>query len=141
MIGNTICADLLDYIYRDWYHVGKPRIPDDRIFQYMEIRRWDADGQPRLLTPTQHVNDRFVIALGQKTKIRTDGVSAILGLLEWRYDLAEMVLFHRTKLAASAMLDRALFELWEHKEEKEIVENVLLLSDEQLVDEAIKEVD
>ena len=24
IIGNTICADLLDYISRDWYHVGKP---------------------------------------------------------------------------------------------------------------------
>jgi HD superfamily phosphohydrolase len=34
MIGNTVCADLLDYIYRDWYHVGRPRPLEDRIFQY-----------------------------------------------------------------------------------------------------------
>jgi uncharacterized protein len=39
MIGNTICADLLDYLYRDWYHIGKPRPFDERLLQYMEIRR------------------------------------------------------------------------------------------------------
>lgn len=140
MVGNTVCADLLDYLYRDWYHVGKPRDPDNRIFQYMEIRR-SSDPGDLLPTPLQaHVDDRFVIALGEQTKIRTDGVSAILGLLEWRYDLAEMVLFHRTKLAASAMLDRALFELWEHEPEERIVETILCLSDDQLVDEAIREV-
>jgi HD superfamily phosphohydrolase len=141
MIGNTICADLLDYTYRDWYHVGKPRQADDRIFQYMEIRR-KTNGSGTYLPSGEiapHIDDRFVIALGQKTKIRTDGVSAILGLLEWRYELAETVLFHRTKVAAGAMLDRALFELWETADEKALVKKVLLLSDEELVDEAIEE--
>src|SRR5262249_17928489 len=38
MIGNTICADLLDYLHRDSYHVGKPREFDERILQYMELR-------------------------------------------------------------------------------------------------------
>jgi len=38
MIGNTICADILDYLYRDWYHIGKPRPFDDRLLQYMEVR-------------------------------------------------------------------------------------------------------
>lgn len=140
MIGNTICADLLDYLYRDWYHVGKPRTADDRIFQYMEIRRSFSSGS-MWSTPAPSPDDRFVIALGQKTKVRTDGVSAILGLLEWRYDLAEMVLFHRIKSAASAMLDRALYELWSGKTEKDLVGKILPLSDDQLLDDAIKEAD
>lgn len=118
MIGNTICADLLDYLYRDWYHIGKPRPFDERILQYMEVRV----GNP----------DKFVISLGRTPKIRTDAVSAILELLEWRYSLAESVLFHRTKLAAAAMLDRALFELW--GESQEDVEKFLLpLSDEEML--------
>ncbi len=140
MIGNTICADLLDYIYRDWYHVGRPRSAEDRIYQYMEIRR---RGQivPMLpiATPRPHPDDRFVISLGEKTKIRTDGVSAILGLLEWRYELAETVLFHRTKTAAGAMLDRALYELWEDKNEQDLVDKLLPVSDDQLLDNAIQE--
>ena len=129
MIGNTICADLLDYIHRDWYHIGKPNFFDDRIFQYMEIRSPTNELKPS-------AGDRFVIALGQSPKIRTDGVSAILGLLEWRYQLAETALFHRTKLSAAAMLDRAFFELWEGKGGKELVNDILMCSDEELVEHA-----
>ncbi len=134
MIGNTICADLLDYIHRDWYHVGKPRPFDDRLLQYMEIRRgneYDVSGpQP---------SDKFVISLGKRPKIRTDAVSHILDLLEWRYSLSETVLFHRTKLAAAAMLDRALFELWGGIDnEDEIVSFFLPLSDEEMVTECRK---
>lgn len=132
MIGNTICADLLDYLHRDWYHIGKPNFFDDRIFQYMEIR--GSVGSQR--SPVASPNDRFVIALGQSPKIRTDGVSAILNLLEWRYQLAETALFHRTKLSAAAMLDRGLFELWEDKSGEELVQQILLYSDEQLLEAA-----
>jgi HD superfamily phosphohydrolase len=99
IVGNTICADLLDYLYRDWYHVGKPQYVDERLFQYMEIRR-DQKG-----------DDCFVVSLGQRPKLRTDAISAILRLLESRYELAETVLFHRTKCAAAAMLERGLQEL------------------------------
>jgi uncharacterized protein len=99
LVGNTICADLLDYLYRDWYHVGKPHYFESRLLQYMEIRT-DRDGV-----------DRFVISLGRLPKLRTDAVSAILRLLEMRYELAETVLFHRTKCSAAAMLERGLQEL------------------------------
>lgn len=130
MIGNTICADLLDYIHRDWYHVGKPRPFDDRLLQYMEIRR-GHDGRGSL---QPHAADNFVISLGRRPKIRTDAVSHILDLLEWRYSLAETVLFHRTKLAAAAMLDRALFELWgQDGAEDDIVSFLLPLSDEEML--------
>lgn len=109
IVGNTICADLLDYIYRDWYHVGKPKHVDNRIFQYMSIRTkvsgftTDEEGRPR---PTSE--DRFVINIGNRPNLRTDGVTAIITLLESRYELAEAVLFHRTKMTATAMLERAL---------------------------------
>lgn len=120
MIGNTICADILDYIYRDWYHIGKPRPFDDRLLQYMEVRN----------VPSR--SDCFVISTGKRPKIRTDAISAILELLESRYHLAESVLFHRTKAAAAAMLDRALFELWSDGEAS--LEDLLLpLSDEELL--------
>ena len=137
MIGNTICADLLDYLYRDWYHIGKPNFFDDRIFQYMEIRRLPGgETSKELPKGAPSADDRFVISLGQSPKIRTDGVSAILSLLEWRYQLAETALFHRTKLAAAAMLDRALFELWQNKSGNELASEILMFSDEQLTDRA-----
>ena len=128
MIGNTICADLLDYIYRDWYHIGKPRSFDDRLLQYMEI-------QHERTSPAVNNKPRkqyFVISLGKQSKLRTDAISQILDLLEWRYQLAEAVLFHRKKLAAASMLDRALFEIW--GDNPDDVEMTLFpLSDEQLL--------
>jgi HD superfamily phosphohydrolase len=141
IIGNTICADLLDYIVRDWYHVGRPVKPEDRIFQYMEVRN---DKRPAPVTKTdgrtyrRHSSDKFVLDLGSNSgrapKIRTDGVSAILGLLERRYELGETVLYHKTKLAAGAMLGRALFELWEGEN---LWKDLLDRSDEQLIDYAL----
>ena len=46
-------------------------------------------------------------------------------------------MFHRVKCTAAAMLDRALFELWENAEEDEIVGAIFHLSDEQLLDECV----
>jgi HD superfamily phosphohydrolase len=144
MVGNTICADLLDYIHRDWYHVGRPVSLEERIFQYMEIRHPDLDGQTTSnRVPERCAKDRFVVALGSNIgaipKVRTDGVSAILGLLERRFELAETVLFHRTKLAAGSMLDRALFELWGEKEADSLPNRLLELTDDGLVDFALTE--
>ena len=109
VVGNTICADLLDYLHRDWFHVGKLRHFDERILHYMEIRtpydnRAIAVGQQ----PAPSSADALVIAVGHWPKLRTDGVSAILELLESRYHLAEAVLFHRTKMTATGMLERAI---------------------------------
>ncbi|MCP4652092.1 MAG: HD domain-containing protein [Candidatus Omnitrophica bacterium] len=143
IIGNTICADLLDYLYRDWYHIGKSRTFDDRLFQYMdikptlesqnlEIRGVDKQNPGKKSKPKS--TDQLVIYLGKRPKIRTDAISAILDLLEWRYQLAESVYFHRTKIAASSMLDRALSEIWD-KKANGIEKKILGLSDEELLAE------
>ena len=99
LIGNTICGDLLDYLHRDLHHLGKHKQFDTRLIDYMEVRR-DTAGDARL-----------VVYLRGGDRVRTDGVSAILDLLESRYSLYEMALYHRTKLAATSMLERAVSEL------------------------------
>lgn len=104
IVGNTICADFLDYLHRDWYHLGKPLYFDMRLYQYMEVRQRivprDGDSAPR-----------FVINVGASEKIRHDALTDILELLNARYKLAETVLFHRTKLALTGLLDRCLLEI------------------------------
>jgi HD superfamily phosphohydrolase len=103
IVGNTICADFLDYLYRDWYHLGKPMYYDMRLYQYMEVRKplhADGDGQPK-----------FLVNVGASEKIRHDALTDILELLNARYKLAETVLFHRTKLALTGLLDRCLLEI------------------------------
>jgi len=101
IIGNTICADLIDYLHRDWMHIGKPREFDPRLLEYMRILTRNRNGSRQ---------DRLVIHLGRKGRPRPDAVTAIMDLLESRYQLAEIALFHRVKLAATGMLERVIAE-------------------------------
>jgi HD superfamily phosphohydrolase len=101
IVGNTICADFLDYLYRDWFHIGKPLYFDKRLFQYMEVRQPANEGR----------KPQFVINVGEPDKVRHDALTDILELLNARYKLAETVLFHRTKLALTGLLDRCLLEI------------------------------
>lgn len=103
VVGNTICADFLDYLFRDWHHLGKPHFEDKRLYQYMEVRRPTGKAG--------HDDARFIINVGPGNRIRHDAITSILELLEARYKLAETVLFHRTKLALTALLDRCLLEI------------------------------
>jgi HD superfamily phosphohydrolase len=101
LVGNTICADLLDYLHRDFLHLGKPLLFDPRLLEYLEIRTRAIAGVRQ---------DRLAINLRGAPRPRPDAVTAILALLESRYQLAEIALFHRVKNAASGMLERAIAE-------------------------------
>jgi hypothetical protein len=103
IVGNTICADLLDYLHRDWLHLGRTRYFDMRLLDYMEIRH----------RPVGDAKASLVINLRDEGNLRTDAVTAILDLLESRYQLHEMAIYHRTKICATAMLERAIAEMSE----------------------------
>ena len=101
LVGDTICADFLDYIFRDWYHIGKPINEDKRLYQYMEVLSEDE----------KLMNYKFVVNGGNDGNIRHDALTCIMELLDYRYKLTETVLFHRTKLSFIALLDRCLLEI------------------------------
>ena len=110
LVGNTVCADLIDYIHRDWHNIGKPRFLDTRLLQYMEIRTPTPDAiKVRASAPESQI----VVNLQprERGRYRSDAVTAILDLLESRYQLWEVGILHRTKTSATAMLERALAEL------------------------------
>jgi HD superfamily phosphohydrolase len=139
LIGNTICADLLDYLHRDWLHLGKPRYFDRRLLEYMEIREADR-GSAR--------DARLVINLRGGNSVRTDAATAIMDLLESRYQLSEIALFHRTKLAAAAMLERAIAE-WKSSldigarvsQQQTLVEELLDRSDPEMLELIASKID
>src|SRR5437773_7129751 len=106
LIGNTLCADILDYLHRDWHHLGKPKFFDTRILEYMQIRRRLVKENGR-----DAKQSKVVVNLRSRDAVRTDAVTLILDLLESRYQLHEMALYHRTKLSAAAMLERVVGEL------------------------------
>lgn len=126
IVGNTICADLLDYLHRDWWHLGKPRHFDPRIVDYMQLRRRGS---------RESGEREVVINAGNRRRPKYDAVTLIFDLLESRFQLNQIVLFHRTKLAASSMLERALAELFEELkiDPDEYLELLLEWSDAELL--------
>lgn len=110
LIGNTICADLLSYILRDVEFTGIEMKPGFwyRLFDYIELRQNEkTDGKTRM-----------VIRLTKKGDWRQDVLSAIIGILNVRHALTEVVIYHHAKCAASAMLGKiaSLCNLAESKE-------------------------
>jgi HD superfamily phosphohydrolase len=96
IIGNTICADLLDYARRDMRATGLNQDYDDRLYSYFDLAL-DESGHRRL-----------AMRVTKDQGLRLDAVSEILHVLRMRYTLSERVLFHHTKNSASAMLGEAL---------------------------------
>jgi len=123
IIGNTICADLLDYIKRDHMMTGIRATYDDRILQYFGV------GEHRAMRPvtedskTKEAKDRkvpkivaksykrVVIRLVRRGRVRNDALADLLDILKLRYNLSDKVLFHPQKCSADAMLIKALSEL------------------------------
>jgi HD superfamily phosphohydrolase len=91
VISSTIDADLLDYLRRDSYFTGLAHDYDDRVFRYFTI----ADGS-LALHMTKHGMDR------------PDARSEVIQLLRMRYFLTERVYYHHTKVAAGAMISKAV---------------------------------
>lgn len=97
IIGNTICADLLDYIKRDHSMTGIRATYDSRIFRYFGVEK-------------HHGFRRVVIQLVRHGRVRNDALADLLDILKLRYNLSDKVLFHPKKCAADAMLIRAMSE-------------------------------
>lgn len=97
IVGNTLCADLLDYTKRDPYFSGITGAYDERLLSYLYITKFAK-------------KHRLVLRLIKpKTKeIRRDVLSELMDLLRLRYSLAEKIYYHHTKMAASAMLISAV---------------------------------
>ncbi|MEW6410930.1 MAG: HD domain-containing protein [Candidatus Zixiibacteriota bacterium] len=100
IIGNTICADLLDYAKRDSRMSGLHYDYDDRIFRYFSLVSYKARG-------ADHPMIRLCLQVFTN-KLRLDVVSEIVTILRARYLLSERVIFHPTKCAAGAMLGTAV---------------------------------
>lgn len=91
IVSHTICADLLDYLRRDSRFCGLNIDFDNRIFRYFNIE-----------------NDKLVLNLQKSGMFRHDAFSEVIHLLRIRYFLTERVYYHHAKIAAGAMLSRAI---------------------------------
>jgi HD superfamily phosphohydrolase len=93
IVGNTICADYLDYLRRDPTNVGIDVLRDDRVASRFFVGR-DANELPRM-----------ALALTDSHgKPRRDTCTGVVELVRQRFRFAEIIYYHKTKVAASAML-------------------------------------
>lgn len=99
LVGNTICADLLDYLARDHTFAG---LPISLGHRYM-LGFFVTPNGPEQLFP-----ERMALNINRNGRERVDIVSELLKHLRYRYELQERVLSHHAKLAADAMVGKML---------------------------------
>lgn len=119
LVGNTLCADLLDYLDRDMYFCGLRERSGDRVVKYVAIARVhrktkEAEeflpsdesgiGKGRVVLLTYRFEREHLAGGNLKVVSKPEILSEAIDLLRRRFILAEKVYFHRTKLAASALL-------------------------------------
>lgn len=143
IIGNTICADLIDYVNRDGYHTGIVSTIDLKFLDRMMIVRAmlpsiGADGQKVLKPSANTVNYSsipvscehvvFDIYDHKRGFIRQSVLTEILAYLQARYLLCERVYNHRVVEAARSMLQKIILILGNIKVPGE-TKNFLAVSD------------
>jgi HD superfamily phosphohydrolase len=125
IVGNTVCADALDYTERDLAGCGMPGKLNDFFLDYFTITGDDPS------IAREH-RRRMALRLDKRGMPRPDVESEVVKLLTMRYELTERVYFHHAKNAASVMIGRAVVDAGlvggEHDDE-----NFRWLSDEMLL--------
>lgn len=96
VLSGTIAADILDYLARDAYFTGLRIQVDERVHSYFKIDRQSGN---------------LYIDLAKHDLLREDILSEIVRMLEARYVFSERVYYHHAKVAAGALVARAIDEL------------------------------
>jgi HD superfamily phosphohydrolase len=93
IVAGTLSSDLLDYLARDAYFTGLRIQVDPRVTSYFKIDRQSGN---------------LYIDLAKHELLREDILSEIVRLLEARYYFSERVYYHHAKVAAGALVARAV---------------------------------
>jgi hypothetical protein len=91
--SDTICSDILDYLARDAYFTGLKLSIDPRLVSYFKIERTSGN---------------LYMDLAKHNLLREDILSEVVRMLEARYYFSERVYYHHAKVAAGALVSRAV---------------------------------
>lgn len=103
VVGNTICADLLDYLPRDRFNLGLEARFHQRLQRYLTIKAGS-------FYENEGLRVCIVVRRRGRGGQRRDVATSVLDIMRERYEMAERVYYHHKKAAASAMLVK-LYEL------------------------------
>lgn len=102
VVGNIICADLLDYLIRDGKRLKLDIRDNSRLQRYLVVRPASSFvGETESLRLT-------IYAVHRNGLRRRDTVSDLLDLMRERHRFSEVVYYHQKKAAFSTMLAKAL---------------------------------
>ena len=103
IVGNTLSADLLDYLARDAKRMGMTNAFDSKLLLYYVLVTQKVRDTDRLRT-------RCAIDLNdyKRGRIRSERINDVFRLLDFRHQIHEKAIHHRIVQAAIAMLGRAL---------------------------------
>ncbi len=93
IVGGTIASDILDYLARDAYFTGLKLSVDPRVTSYFKIDR---------------ASQNLYIDCAKHDLLREDILSEVVRMLEARYYFSERVYYHHAKVAAGALIARAV---------------------------------
>lgn len=113
IIGNTLSADLIDYLKRDCQRLGMDRHIDLHLLNYYILVPWHFGQRTKADTPARPQWYRCAINLRDKKRntSRIILVNDIFRLLDLRHEIHEKAVMHRVVQSANAMLSRALLLL------------------------------
>jgi len=93
IISDTICADIFDYLKRDAYFTGLQLGYDPRLIHSFKIDRESGN---------------LFIDVSKRGMVREDVLSEVVRMLEARYYFSERVYYHHAKIAAGALIAKAV---------------------------------
>lgn len=123
VIGNTLSADLIDYLKRDPQHMGMDRHIDLHLLDAYVLVPTIVNGKGRTghnstsyqPSQTNAVPERYRCAIDlhdhKRNTARTEGLNDVFRLLDLRHEIHEKAVMHRVVQSANAMLSRALLLL------------------------------
>ncbi len=98
IVGNTISADLMDYLPRDHIFTGLPSAMGHRFLDSFYVSPTSDPFKP----------ERMILRVVKQDRERKDTLTELLKFLRYRYELSERALAHHAKLAADAMVGKLL---------------------------------
>lgn len=130
IVLDTVCADLLDYLPRDFYFCGIKKTYDERFLKYASISDY-SDEKKKRVYPVFAYN-----LIGKRKELKHSVLSSLFDALELRYTLAELIHTHRTKNAFSAMAIEAFNFYYQSLDEgarQGLAEEMIHLGDDDML--------
>jgi HD superfamily phosphohydrolase len=112
IIGDTLSADLVDYLLRDLQRLGTGRELDLKLLNFYVLAAQPQPQEPRTSADKKTVF-RTAIDLNdyKRGTVRAERINDVFRLLDLRHEIHEKAVYHRVVQSAIAMMSRALLML------------------------------